>query len=90
VTSATFPASSPRWGDGYSEGGNEVSLPYAGASRAVLVRQNGGAWWLVDGNLERDGQIGVDPGQVDRPVRPARPGASRAPASRRARGPPDV
>ncbi|MGE0453569.1 MAG: Ig-like domain-containing protein [Vicinamibacteria bacterium] len=48
ITSGSFPAASPRWGHDYSEGGDEVSLPYAGDTRAVLVRQNGGAWWLVD------------------------------------------
>ena len=47
LTSATFPASSPNWGHDYSEGGDEVSLPYNGTTRAVLVapeRQH----WLVD------------------------------------------
>ena len=48
LTSGTFPTSSPNWGHDYSEGGDEVSLPYNGNTRAVLVRQNGGAWWLVD------------------------------------------
>jgi hypothetical protein len=48
LTSAIFPAASPRWGHDYSEGGDEVSLPYNGTTRAVLVRQNGGSWWLVD------------------------------------------
>jgi Big-like domain-containing protein/purple acid phosphatase-like protein/VCBS repeat protein/stigma-specific protein Stig1 len=48
LTSATFPAASANWGHDYSEGGNEVSLPYDGETRAVLVRQNGGPWWLVD------------------------------------------
>ncbi len=48
LTSGTFPTSSPRWGHDYSEGGDEVSLPYNGVTRAVLVRQNGGSWWLVD------------------------------------------
>jgi len=51
VTSARFPTSSRNWGHDYSEGGDEVSLPYAGATRAVLLRQNGangGPWWLVD------------------------------------------
>src|SRR6266581_6444063 len=48
ITSATFPTSSPNWGHDYAEGGDEVSLPYNGNTRAVLVRQNGGAWWLVD------------------------------------------
>jgi len=48
VTSATFPTSASSWGHDYSEGGDEVSLPYDGNTRAVLVRQNAGAWWLVD------------------------------------------
>ncbi|MBI2468899.1 MAG: hypothetical protein HYV62_13990 [Candidatus Rokubacteria bacterium] len=51
LTSATFPTSSPNWGHDYSEGGDEVSLPYNGNTRAVLVRQNGtsgGPWWLID------------------------------------------
>ena len=48
LTSATFPATSARWGHDYAEGGDEVSLPYNGTTRAVLVRQNGGSWWLVD------------------------------------------
>ena len=48
LTSATFPASSVNWGHDYAEGGNEISLPYNGNRRAVLVRQNGGTWWLVD------------------------------------------
>jgi hypothetical protein len=48
LTSASFPAASANWGHDYSEGGNEVSLPYNGETRAVLVRQNGGPWWLVD------------------------------------------
>src|SRR5437870_4807969 len=33
-------------GLGTAEGGDEVSLPYRGATRAVLV--HGGAYWLVD------------------------------------------
>src|SRR5713226_8427876 len=51
LTSATFPTSSPNWGHDYAEGGDEISLPYNGNTRAVLVRQNGaagGPWWLVD------------------------------------------
>ncbi len=51
VTSATYPTASPYWGHDYSEGGDEVSMPYNGTTRAVLVRQNGttgGPWWLVD------------------------------------------
>ena len=46
VTSATFPSTSANWGHDYAEGGDEVSLPYSGATRAVLV--HGGAYWLVD------------------------------------------
>src|SRR5437879_6778526 len=46
ITSATFPTSSPNWGHDYAEGGDEVSLPYNGTTRAVLV--HGGAYWLVD------------------------------------------
>src|SRR6266550_507053 len=37
VTSATFPTTSANWGHDYAEGGGEVSLPYSGATRAVLV-----------------------------------------------------
>lgn len=48
LTSATFPAASANWGHDYSEGGDEVSLPYNGDTRAALVRQDGGSWWLVD------------------------------------------
>ncbi len=51
LTSATYPVSSPYWSHDYSEGGDEVSLPYNGNTRAVLVRQNstsGGPWWLLD------------------------------------------
>jgi concanavalin A-like lectin/glucanase superfamily protein/Big-like domain-containing protein len=51
LTSSTYPAASPNWGHDYSEGGDEVSLPYNGNTRAVLVRQNGtsgGPFWLID------------------------------------------
>jgi concanavalin A-like lectin/glucanase superfamily protein/Big-like domain-containing protein/purple acid phosphatase-like protein len=51
LTSAAYPTSSPNWGHDYSEGGDEVSLPYNGNARAVLVRQNstsGGPYWLID------------------------------------------
>jgi hypothetical protein len=48
VTSATFPAASANWSHDYSEGGDEVSLPHTGQTRSVLVRQNGGSWWLLD------------------------------------------
>jgi hypothetical protein len=47
LTSATFPASSPNWGHDYSEGGDEVSLPYNGKTRAVLA-YNGQSHWLLD------------------------------------------
>src|SRR5207244_3650576 len=46
ITSATFPTLSANWGHDYAEGGDEVSLPYNGTTRAVLV--HGGAYWLVD------------------------------------------
>ncbi len=48
LTSATFPTASPNWGHDYSEGGDEVSLPYNGETRSILVRRNGGSWFLVD------------------------------------------
>lgn len=62
LTSATYPTSDsacwppdpnrrPVWGHDYTEGGDEVSLPYHGNTRAVVVRQEGGCggpWWLVD------------------------------------------
>src|SRR5690242_21113495 len=46
ITSATFPTSSANWGHDYAEGGDEVSLPYTGKTRAVLV--HGSSYWLVD------------------------------------------
>ncbi len=46
ITSATLPAASANWGHDYAEGGDEVSLPYRGATRAVLV--HGSAYWLID------------------------------------------
>src|SRR6266536_992727 len=46
VTSGSFPASSSSWGHDYSEGGDEVSLPYRGATRAVLV--HGSGYWILD------------------------------------------
>ena len=48
LTNATFPTNSPNWGHDYSEGGNEVSLPWQGEKRSVLVRQNGQSYWLID------------------------------------------
>jgi hypothetical protein len=47
LTSATFPAAAANFGHDYAEGGNEVSLPYNGETRAVLV-YNGGTHWLID------------------------------------------
>jgi uncharacterized protein YjdB len=46
LTSATFPTSASSWYHDYAEGGDEVSLPYNGNTRAVLV--NGNGYWLVD------------------------------------------
>jgi len=46
LTSSTFPTSASSWYHDYAEGGDEVSLPYNGDTRAVLV--NGNAYWLVD------------------------------------------
>jgi hypothetical protein len=49
LTADTFPTSSSSWGHDYAEGGNEVSLPYSGNTRAVLVHGiDIGEWWLVD------------------------------------------
>jgi hypothetical protein len=51
LTSSASPAPGSSWGHDYSEGGDEVSLPYAGNTRAVLMQQNGasgGPWWIVD------------------------------------------
>ena len=47
LTSATFPTSAASWGHDYAEGGDEVSLPYDGTTRAVLV-YDGTSHWLVD------------------------------------------
>jgi len=46
LTSGTFPTSSSSWYHDYAEGGDEVSLPYNGNTRSVLV--NGSGYWLVD------------------------------------------
>jgi len=46
ITSAMFPTSSANWGHDYAEGGDEVSLPYTGTTRAVLV--HGSSYWIVD------------------------------------------
>jgi hypothetical protein len=48
LTSSGFPTPATGWSHDYGEGGDEVSLPYSGATRAVLMRQAGGGWWLVD------------------------------------------
>jgi hypothetical protein len=48
LTSATWPAAGASWRNGSFEGGNEVSLPQDGGTRAVRVRQDRGDWWLVD------------------------------------------
>src|SRR5947199_990597 len=45
ITSATFPTLSANWRHDYAEGGDEVSLPDKGTTRAVLV--HGIAAWLV-------------------------------------------
>ncbi len=47
LTSATFPAAGANWGHDYSEGGDEVSLPYNGNTRAILV-YSGSSHWLID------------------------------------------
>jgi hypothetical protein len=36
LTSATYPSESAHWGHDYAEGGDEVSLPYNGTTRAIL------------------------------------------------------
>ena len=59
LTSATYPTSTPTpnchpapwWGHDYFEGGDEVSLPYDGNTRTILVWQDpdcGGPHWLID------------------------------------------
>ena len=48
LTSGTFPTSGSSWGHDYAEGGDEVSLPYNGNTRAVLVYANGTSHWLID------------------------------------------
>ncbi len=48
LTSASFPVPSSGWNHDYAEGGDEVSLPYHGTTRAVLARQAGGWYWLID------------------------------------------
>ena len=51
LTSGSYPVASGHWGHDYPDGGDEVSLPYNGSTRAVLVHQNGGTggpYFLVD------------------------------------------
>lgn len=49
ITSGTYPAASAGWVHDYAEGGNEISLPYAGQTRAILVRASPSLqYWLVD------------------------------------------
>jgi hypothetical protein len=50
LTSSSFPAASATWSHDYSEGGDEISLPYAadGKTRAILLRAANLAYWLVD------------------------------------------
>jgi hypothetical protein len=51
LTSAAFPTPGSDWIHDYTEGGDEVSLPYNGdgVTRAVLVRSPSTTfWWLVD------------------------------------------
>ncbi|TLY18844.1 MAG: hypothetical protein E6K68_10730 [Nitrospirae bacterium] len=47
ITSATFPTTSSGWWHDYAEGGDEVSLPYKGTTRAVLVNSSSG-YWIAD------------------------------------------
>ncbi len=47
ITSGTFPTASGGWWHDYAEGGDEVSLPYNGTTRGVLVRGSSG-YWVVD------------------------------------------
>jgi hypothetical protein len=47
LTSGTFPTLGANWGHDYAEGGDEVSLPYNGNTRAVLV-YSGSEHWLID------------------------------------------
>ena len=47
ITSASFPASSSGWWHDYAEGGDEVSLPYNGTTRALLVK-GGPGYYIVD------------------------------------------
>jgi hypothetical protein len=51
LTSGSYPVASAHWGHDYADGGDEISLPYNGSTRAVLVHQNansGGPYFLVD------------------------------------------
>src|SRR5881396_2234285 len=47
ITSASFPTSSSGWWHDYAEGGDEVSLPYNGTTRALLVK-GGPGYYIVD------------------------------------------
>ena len=48
LTSGTFPRSGSNWGHDYAEGGDEVSLPYNGNTRAILVFSADGFHWVID------------------------------------------
>jgi hypothetical protein len=48
LTSGTFPTNAIAYNHDYSEGGDEISLPYNGNTRAVLVREYNGSWWIID------------------------------------------
>ncbi len=48
LTSSTFPTTASSFTHDYAEGGDEVSLPYNGSTRAILVREYDGFWWLID------------------------------------------
>src|SRR5439155_2642244 len=50
ITSSSFPVSghSGNWGHDYSEGGNEVSLPYNGLTRAIFVFDWANGHYLID------------------------------------------
>jgi len=48
LTSASVPAAGASWGHAYSEGNNEVSLPYDGDRRAVHVYTSNGQHFLVN------------------------------------------
>jgi len=50
LTSATFPTTGFSWGHAYSEGGDEVSLPYNGSTRTIHLTTIDGFHWLIDFN----------------------------------------